>query len=120
LSWDPGCEEQNHQILEIGRQIEKVLPEALLKIYEEKNDPRNYRVSFKKIHQKLGFSPSMTLEDGIIEIASALKDGKIGDFRDPKYSNYRSLTEDKSLDILMKSKINSLYFIPAPGSQASG
>ena len=47
-------------------------------IYSENgNDPRNYRVSFKKINQVLGFIPKYNLEYGFEEIIIGLNKMKL-------------------------------------------
>ena len=43
-------------------------------VYNSKgSDPRNYRVSFKKVKEVLGFEPNFTVEEGIKELIEALK-----------------------------------------------
>ena len=56
-------------------------------------DPRNYKVSFDKIRNRIGFSCRKKLEDGIIEIKQSIDNGLITDYKDPKYSNYQLLKE---------------------------
>ena len=55
------------------------------------SDQRNYRVKFDKIRRMLGFAPRWTLEDGIQQVITALRSGRILDYRDPEYSNVRLL-----------------------------
>lgn len=54
------------------------------------SDPRNYRVSFKKVKDVLGFEPRFTVEEGIRELVEALKVGLYSDsVKNPdKYGNY--------------------------------
>lgn len=54
------------------------------------SDPRNYRVSFKKVKDVLGFEPRFTVEEGIKELVEALKVGLYSDsVKNPeKYGNY--------------------------------
>ena len=46
----------------------------------KEEDPRNYRVSFERIHQQLGFEAQRSVEDGIREIVDAIDKGVISDF----------------------------------------
>ena len=52
---------------------------------------RNYRVSFDKLHSRLGFRARHTLPDGILEIKKAFDDGLIEDYSDVRYHNQRFL-----------------------------
>ena len=42
----------------------------------------------------LGFCPSWTVEKGINQVVEAFNNGKIKDYKDPKYSNVQSLLND--------------------------
>lgn len=57
----------------------------------EGSDPRNYRVSFKKVKDVLGFEPKFTVEEGIKELVEALKVGLYADsLNNPeRYGNYK-------------------------------
>lgn len=50
-------------------------------------DPRDYKVSFEKIRQRLGFEPSLSVRDGIHEVLDATAKGVLGDIDDPGYRN---------------------------------
>ncbi len=50
-------------------------------------DPRDYRVDFKKIKEVLGFRITRTVPDGIAEVATAVRTGVIRDVRDKRYRN---------------------------------
>jgi len=88
-----GSDEQNMSIKELAERIKSKVPEAELKFIKEKEDNRSYKVSFRKIKEKLGFSAKYTIENAIEEIRKAFDEGKIKDFRDKKYSNHRSLED---------------------------
>jgi len=49
------------------------LPNAKVSYQEHGSDPRNYRVNFSKIRERLGFEPKYTVRDGITELIEALK-----------------------------------------------
>jgi hypothetical protein len=53
----------------------------------ENTDRRNYRVSFDKIHTRLGFTCQRALEDGIIEMADMLRTSAIDNFAAEIYDN---------------------------------
>ena len=56
---------------EIMRQV----PEGKVKYQEYGSDPRNYRVSFKKIREQLGFSVQYSIRQGVEELLDALREG---------------------------------------------
>jgi nucleoside-diphosphate-sugar epimerase len=56
-------------------------------------DRRNYRVSFSKIRNRLGFECARGIEDGIREIKEAFDNGKIRDHMDVRYHNLKILQE---------------------------
>ena len=45
-------------------------------------DARNYRVSFEKIHNRLGFGCKVTLEQGIDELRTAFVQGAVDPYGD--------------------------------------
>ena len=51
--------------------IEKI-PNSKVKYQQKGTDPRNYRVSFKKVESVFGFEPSYTISDGINELLHLL------------------------------------------------
>ena len=50
-------------------------------------DLRNYRVSSEKARTAFGFSPRLTVEDGIRQIAEIVMEGRVRDTSAPRYSN---------------------------------
>lgn len=56
--------------------------EAKIKYQTQGNDPRNYRVSFKKVKTILGFEPIYTIEDGVDEILDSIKQDIFGNIKD--------------------------------------
>ena len=85
-----GCNEQNCQIADLGPLIKEMVPAARI-ITQPREDNRNYRVRFDRIHNELNFRPQYTIRDGIQEIINAFATAKITDYRDPRYSNFHFL-----------------------------
>ena len=56
-------------------EILKLIPEGRVKYGENGSDPRNYRVSFLKVENQLGFKPQFTVRQGIRELIDALRIG---------------------------------------------
>jgi hypothetical protein len=57
-------------------------------------DPRNYWVDFNKIYHVLGFEPVWTVEQGVKQVMEAIQSGKVGDYRDARYSNIEFLKQE--------------------------
>lgn len=86
-----GSNESNYTILDIAKLVHRHVPQAALEIKGDVTDPRDYRVSFDKIRSVLGWEPRFTVEDGIREIAEALRSGRITEPLAEVYHNYRYL-----------------------------
>lgn len=74
----------------IVNEILKNIPHAKVVFVKNGKDPRNYKVSFEKVRNVLGFEPIFTVRKGIKELLEALKDGFYNDaLENPnKYGNY--------------------------------
>lgn len=82
-----GETSENYQKQMIVDEILKVIPDAKIKYVHKDEDPRDYRVSFQKIQDKLDFKISKRVPDGIAQIKRAVNDGFIKNPDDGKYRN---------------------------------
>jgi nucleoside-diphosphate-sugar epimerase len=87
-----GDERLNLTILDLAKAVQKVCLQIGKNVKiniksEGANDRRNYRVSFKKIKNRLKYSAETGVEDGIIEILQNFKKGIYKNYQDPLYSN---------------------------------
>jgi nucleoside-diphosphate-sugar epimerase len=87
-----GSDAQNYTIKEIGELVHQFVPGAELMVNEHDTDRRNYKVSFAKINNLVGFEPQWTLEMGIQQVLEAIARGEIADYREAKYSNVKFLS----------------------------
>jgi nucleoside-diphosphate-sugar epimerase len=56
------------------------------------NDLRSYHVSSKKIKDELGFEASHSIEDAVVDLIKAFKEGKLPDsLEDPRYFNIKMM-----------------------------
>jgi hypothetical protein len=69
------------------------VPDAEVVNKEDSVDARNYWVNSNKINQTLGFTPEWTVQRGVEQVIDAIKTGKVGDYRDTRYSNIKFLKE---------------------------
>jgi nucleoside-diphosphate-sugar epimerase len=77
----------NHRLSEVAQMISGIIP-ALEVEYVENADRRNYRVSFDKIHTRLGFVCEKTLEQGILETAEMVRSSPTDDFSTEMFNNH--------------------------------
>lgn len=89
-----GSNEQNYTIRQIGELVNKAVPGSEVIEMSANVDPRNYWVSFNKLQNVLQFKPHWTVEKGIHQVIEAIHSGRVGDYRDAKYSNVKFLTEE--------------------------
>lgn len=89
-----GSDEQNYTIKQIAENVHQQVVGSDLSVSADDFDIRNYRVSFRKIQEMLGFVPEWTLERGIQQVLEAIASGEVKDFRAAQYSNVRFLSEE--------------------------
>jgi len=78
-----GSDEQNYQIFDLAKRVAEAIGIPFEYEWYGLPDHRSYKVSFKKIKEKLGFEPQYNAEKGAVEIWEALKSGKV-DPDDPR------------------------------------
>ena len=85
-----GNDSGNYTKKMIVEEIQKHLPNAKVKYKEGGFDPRNYRVSFDKITNVLGFQSRYSVAANIPKIINAVNDGFYSDYEARKnfYGNY--------------------------------
>jgi len=89
-----GSDEQNYTIQQIGEIVHHQVPTSALICKGSDTDQRNYRVSFGKIRNVLGFVPQRSVADGVQEVIEAIQSGKVKDYRDAQYSNVKFLSDE--------------------------
>lgn len=82
-----GNTNENYQKQMIVDVIKKQIPTATVNYVKRSEDPRDYRVSFKKIQEELGFKTTMDVPKGVEQIIKAVNDGFFQNPDDPKYKN---------------------------------
>jgi nucleoside-diphosphate-sugar epimerase len=91
-TFNVGDDGLNFTLAQVAEKIQSLIPRTQVE-YVENSDRRNYRVSFRKIKDCLGFIAGYSIEDGIQEIKRAFETGEIVDYRHPFYSNVSFLKE---------------------------
>jgi nucleoside-diphosphate-sugar epimerase len=83
---------ENHTVGEIAQRIvDRVGSAEIERIAAPFQDTRNYRVSFARARQELGFAPAYSLEDAIDQIASLIDAGRVKDLSLAAFSNLEAL-----------------------------
>ncbi|MEW6407109.1 MAG: NAD-dependent epimerase/dehydratase family protein [Patescibacteria group bacterium] len=82
-----GQNNQNYQMLRVGRMIKKLIPGTKLGISKKEVDSRNYKVLFDDTVKNIDFHADYKVSDGIAEIRDRILEGDFIDYRDKKYRN---------------------------------
>ena len=82
-----GSTDQNFQKKRVAEMIQVHIPEATVEYVHKDEDPRDYRVSFSKIHDILGFKITRTVNEGIQEIIDLYRHKIIEDYENLRYRN---------------------------------
>jgi nucleoside-diphosphate-sugar epimerase len=82
-----GDTAENYRKSDLLQLLRARVPDAEVQTVAKAEDPRDYRVSFERIRQRLQYSITRRVKDGIGEIAAALEAGLIGNPRNPVHYN---------------------------------
>ena len=93
-TFNVGGDEQNMTIQDAGDTIHAAVPDAKMIQAGEDTDRRNYRVSFAKIVAAMNFRLKWTVESGVAQMAEFVKAGNVKNWRDRRYSNVKSLSDE--------------------------
>jgi len=82
-----GATDQNFQKQQLVEMIRPYAPGAVIEFVHKAEDPRDYRVSFARITDQLGFKITRTVAQGIEEVAHLVRSNVIGNLGDGRYRN---------------------------------
>jgi nucleoside-diphosphate-sugar epimerase len=83
-----GATDQNFRKQDLVELVcEQVDSDVEVERVHRDEDPRDYRVSFERIRNALGFEPTRTVPDGIREVIGVLRQGVITTVDDARYRN---------------------------------
>jgi nucleoside-diphosphate-sugar epimerase len=85
--YNVGHSDENYRKLDLVRLITEHLGRGEVSYVQRTEDPRDYKVSFEKVKERLAFTPLHTVPDGVVEISSALEERRFGDPYAPLYRN---------------------------------
>jgi len=81
----------NLQIIDIAKKVKAIFKDANLNIIKTSTDPRNYKVTSRKIKNKTGFVAKKSIENSLKEIRDMFKLKKIKNPDNKIYNNFLSL-----------------------------
>lgn len=83
----------NYRVLDIAHRVKNVLrgvKEVSIDVdYEQNRMDRSYRISGKKIEEKIGFKPKVSIEESVEEIVEKIQNKEFLDFNNPIYYNIK-------------------------------
>jgi len=82
-----GATTENYRKRDLVALIQPYAPDAVVDYVAKAEDPRDYRVSFTKIQQRLAYDVTRRVPEGIGEIVHLVRSGAIRDIHDPRYRN---------------------------------
>ncbi len=82
-----GATDQNWQKQQLVEMIRPHAPDAVVEFVHKQEDPRDYRVSFTRIAESLGYKITRTVAQGIEEVAQLVSNKIICNFDDKRYRN---------------------------------
>lgn len=85
--FNAGRSGENYRKLDLVEEIKKQTDKGKVSYVHRDEDPRDYKVSFDKIREQLGFQTLMTVPDGIGEVIGALDANAFGDPFGGRYKN---------------------------------
>ena len=86
--YNVGDSGENYTKQHIVELIQERTDKGSVSYVHKTEDPRDYKVSFDKVREVLGFETLHTVPDGITEVMAALDRG---DFEDPFHGRYRNV-----------------------------
>jgi nucleoside-diphosphate-sugar epimerase len=85
--YNVGDSAENYRKLDLVERIREQTDRGEVAYVHRNEDPRDYKVSFEKIRQRLGYQVTMTVPKGIEEVIEALDAGRFPDAFDVRYRN---------------------------------
>lgn len=82
-----GHSDENYRKLDLVEVMSKEIPTGRVSYVHRDEDPRDYKVSFEKIRERLGYVPDMRVPDGVREIVEGLDAESFGDPFSPSHTN---------------------------------
>jgi len=86
-----GSNDHNLTLSELGKAVAHAVPSTRLEEVPAEAEQPGYAVDFTKITQRLGFQPSLSIPNSILEVGGKIIESAGTDWGDPRYYNVRAL-----------------------------
>jgi nucleoside-diphosphate-sugar epimerase len=86
---------ENHSVLELAEMVKRIVGHNTVELeMVPTDDNRSYHVSSEKIARELGWKPKRSIEDAVVGMVQAFRDGKLPDsMTDARYFNIRTMQD---------------------------
>ena len=85
--YNVGMTSENYRKLDLVELLRERIPTMQVEFVHRDEDPRDYKVSFDKVNERLGFKARRSVLDGIDEVIALLRSGMLAD---PDATVYRN------------------------------
>ena len=85
--YNVGSDPENYRKQDLVDLLMERIPDAAVEYVQKDEDPRDYRVTFGKIAETLGYETTSTVAEGIDEVMRMIKNGLVENVDDPIYRN---------------------------------
>lgn len=82
-----GSTDQNFQKQQLVEMISPYAPDAVVEFVRKEEDPRDYRVTFSRIADQLGYKITRTVAQGIGEVAHLVRQNVLRNLTEERYRN---------------------------------
>ena len=88
--------DENQSVLELAQTVKAVIGDDVRLVATPTNDNRSYHISSKKIADKLGFVPTHSIRDAVMDLRGALESGLLpNSLQDERYFNIKRMQSVK-------------------------
>lgn len=100
------------QIASLAHIVSRCTGNTEVHVVPEDADKRDYRVSSALFEQTVGFRPTGTVEEGIAEIAAAIREQRLTDLNHPRYYTLRTLKQALETPAIAGGEAVRTTFLP--------
>lgn len=100
-----GSDDENYTLVQVAQLVMELIPGTRVNYEDPQAVEADYRVSFRKIREQLGFVPDHTIADGVTEIQEAIASGAIDTYLDDRYSNIKTLAGMGDSELMRSRKL---------------
>jgi nucleoside-diphosphate-sugar epimerase len=104
-----GSNSENYRLRDLGDLIRRLVPGVHVDFVDGNGAQPSYQVSFDKIDGLLDYTTSYTVAHGIEEVRDVIRDGRIPDYLEARYSNHKLLSDATTMTAIRDAAMSPLY-----------